>query len=161
MNKKVFLIIAVISVFIGIFAVKINNKPKNYEILFNWGTSENINYPKEVKKDLLIFGDVDFKKLDQLQLSTGKYINWFEPFYNYKNHTFETIENLFKARQKSDGYMSEGIEELIFDLYNKEDTKEIVQSVIDSNKKYKKIFNDIIELSKSSPYISNNLSYTL
>ena len=150
MQKKVFILIAILGMFISIFTIKYINKPKSYELLFNWGISKEINNPERFEKALKIFGDVDFKKLSQLESSTGKYINYYEPFYNYKNHSFETIENIFEAMGHSDAADSDEIATLIFNLYKKEDTQTIVQSVINSKKEYKKIFDDIIEWYRSN-----------
>lgn len=112
-------------------------------LVYNWGISENKNDPKQVEKVLKVIGNVDFSKLWELETENSKQIEFYKPFYNYPNHNFETIKNVFDA--KTDGAVSEEFYDLIFNLYKNENVKPIIEKVVSSGPKYKEKFQSIIK----------------
>ncbi|MBW9159451.1 hypothetical protein [Clostridium tagluense] len=156
MNKKMIITLLCIFMTITLVActVKKNNKVedpvvasitqiKSYEAVYNWSISSDKNNPEQIKKVLKILYDVDFKKLYELEQSKGKEIQFYEPFYNYPNHNFETIQNIFDA--KTDGAISADFSYLIFNLYKKSNVKPIIEKVVSSNPKYKEKLDSIIK----------------
>ena len=115
----------------------------NVYLVYNWGISENKNDPKEVEKVLKVIGIVDFNKLWEMETANNKMIEFYKPFYNYPNHNFQTIQNIFDA--KTDGATSEDLSYLIFNLYKKSDVKPIIEEVVKSNSKYKEKLDSIIK----------------
>jgi hypothetical protein len=115
----------------------------NVYLVYNWGISKNKNDPKQVEKVLKVIGAVNFNKLLDMETYNNKQIEFYKAFYNYPNHNFETIKNIFDA--KTDGAVSEDFSYLIFNLYKKNNVKPIIEKVVNSNSKYKEKLDSIIK----------------
>lgn len=112
-------------------------------LVYNWEIGQNKNDPKEIEKVLKVIGDLDFSKLCDMEFKNSKVISFGKSFKNYPNYNFETVKNLFEAH--TDGAYSEGIDDVIFYLYKRNDVKPIIEKVSNSNPKYKEKLNSIIE----------------
>lgn len=126
----------------------------NATIIYNWVISKNKDNPDEIKKILNIIGDVNFEKLNSLGnksfMKDKFYRPFYKPFYNYNKHTTKTIENIFKAREIAAD--KNEFDELIFDLYKKDDVKPLIDKITSSNSQYKSLFNNILK-SENEAYL--------
>jgi len=125
------------------YQTNVNAGIENYEAVYNWSIAPDKNNPEQIEKILKILCDVDFNKLHDLEASKGKEIEFYDPLYNYPNHTVETIENIIKIREKEKD--KNPWDRLIFDLYEKKKLKPLFDKVIESNSKYKSVLEDIIK----------------
>lgn len=119
----------------------IDNQIESCEEIYNWSAGPDRNNPEQIKQIIKMLVNVDFKKLNQLEMSKGKEIQFYEPFYNYPDHTVETIEDIFKIREATD--KKNQWDRLIFDLNRKEKLKPIFKKITESDPKYKTLLDNI------------------
>lgn len=150
MKKKLVLFLCLAFIFTMFSGYAMNTKKNNqkktvesYVLVHNWGNSKDRNNPNKVEEILNLIGDVDFIKLYPLDYDIDHKLT--EAFLNYPNHNAKTIENIFKAREKTYGRLSNEFDKTIFGLYNKTDVKPIIDKVTKSNPKYKKLFDSIVK----------------
>lgn len=129
---------------------------KNSIITYNWILSGD-NSPDKIKNILDIIGNVNFKKLNDMIQKNNNEARFQRPFYKafyeYNYHSTKTIENIFKARIRA--IDKNEFDDLLFDLYKKDNIRPLIDSVIASNVSYKNLFNNIMKSEDEAYFVYN------